>query len=546
MLVGSFDRPNLQYRVVRRSDVYSQIREVIDRFADDSGIVYCIRRADVDDICTKLRADGLSALPYHAGLSDEERRRNQDAFINDRARIVVATVAFGMGIDKSDVRYVVHAAAPKSLEAYQQESGRAGRDGLEAECWLFWSPQDLQVWRRIQQELPKEAYEIAMTVLQGIDRYCSSLDCRHRSLVRHFGQDLERGNCGACDVCLGGVELVEDRLILAQKIISCVLRLKETYGAEYTALVLVGDHDEKILSRGHDRLTTYGLLKEHDKKHIRGWIEELLGQGFLTRAGEFNVLNVTPEGWQVLRGETTPLLAKPHARARKSRKGERVTSTAAAGSNRIDHGSWEGVDRELFDVLRKLRREKAEEKGLPPFIIFGDATLRDMARRRPGDLAAMRHVHGVAGKKLAEYGQEFLACIVEHCREHGLSLDTNAELADDFERENEPAVTTRAKSNTKTNAFALFALGKSLEEVQQATARARSTVSQYLSEFIQEQQISDASPWITDEVFHRICEAGLKVGTERLKPIFDELGGEVPYDDIRIAVQCLRNSQPAS
>ncbi len=543
-LVGSFDRPNLQYRVVRRNDVYRQMRDVIDRFPDDSGIIYCIRRADVDELCARLRAEGLAALPYHAGLSDEERRANQDAFINDRCRIVVATVAFGMGIDKSNVRYVLHAAAPKSLEAYQQESGRAGRDSLEAECWLFWSPQDFQVWRRIQQELPKEAYDIAMQVLQGIDRYCSSLECRHRLLVRHFGQDLPREDCGACDVCLGDVQLVEDRQVLAQKIISCVLRLKESFGAEHTALVLVGSQDEKVLSRRHDSLSTYGLLQQHDKRHVRDWIEQLLSQGYLERVGDYNVLQVTPTGWEVIRGTRTPMLAKPHVRVRKSRKAERAATGPSAGA--IDHGSWEGVDRPLFDALRKLRRQKADEKGLPPFIIFGDATLRDMARRRPSSLAAMRHVHGVGDKKLADYGAEFVALIVEHCQSNQLPLDDPAEFQDDtFDDLPEtpaPEPESRSNSKTKSAAFALFATGKSIEEVQQATGRARSTTFQYLAEFVQEHHITDLSPWLDDATFARICQTGLKVGTERLKPIFEALDGQVPYDEIRLALECLRNA----
>jgi len=541
ILVGSFDRPNLNYRVVRRKDVFSQLRDVVERFPDDSGIVYCIRRADVDELCARLCAAGYAALPYHAGLGDDDRRRNQDGFINDRARIIVATVAFGMGIDKSNVRYVIHAASPKSLEAYQQESGRAGRDGLEAECWLFWSPQDFLTWRKIQQDLPPDAYQVAMEVLQGIDRYCSALECRHRLLVRHFGQDLEAKNCGACDVCLGGVELIEDRLIIAQKILSCVLRLKESFGAEYTSQVLIGDTDEKIATRGHDRLSTYGLLREHDKRHIREWIDQLQGQGFLVRAGEYNVLQVTQPGWQVLRGETLPMLAKPHVRERKSRKTARTSSSSSTDAGRIDLGSWEGVDRELFDALRKLRRQKADEKGLPPFIVFGDATLRDMARRRPSTLPAMRHVHGVGDKKLADYGTEFVAAIVEHCERTGVALDANVEFVEAVEPEPEEAPAPKQLSPIKATAFAMFAMGKSLEAVQQATGRALSTTAQYLFEFIEDHRISDASPWLDTETFRRISLAGLKVGTERLKPIFDELGGDVSYDQIRIAIGCLRN-----
>ena len=224
ILVGSFDRPNLVYRTTRRTDRMRQIREVIDRHRDESGIIYCIRRADVESVCAELVALGHQALPYHAGIADDDRRKNQDAFIKDRAKIIVATVAFGMGIDKSDVRFVIHAAAPKSLENYQQESGRAGRDGLEAECCLFYSGADFQTWRSLQSELPPEALEAADELLSGIERFCIGVGCRHRAIIDYFGQELPGEACGACDVCLGELDYVGDALIIAQKILSCVLR----------------------------------------------------------------------------------------------------------------------------------------------------------------------------------------------------------------------------------------------------------------------------------------------------------------------------------
>ncbi|MBL8856820.1 MAG: RecQ family zinc-binding domain-containing protein, partial [Planctomycetaceae bacterium] len=205
--VGSFDRPNLVYRAERRAGKFEQVRAVVERHPDESGVVYCMRRADVEETCAALVELGHSALPYHAGLPDDVRRRNQDAFIKDRCKIMVATVAFGMGIDKSNVRYVVHAAAPKSLEAYQQESGRAGRDGLEAECCLFYSGADFQTWRKFQEELPPEAAGAAAALLDGMERYATGLTCRHRSLVEYFGQSLPGDNCQACDVCLEEVEL---------------------------------------------------------------------------------------------------------------------------------------------------------------------------------------------------------------------------------------------------------------------------------------------------------------------------------------------------
>jgi len=401
MLVGSFDRPNLIYRVRRRSDLMKQLREVIDRHPEEPGIIYAIRRTDVEEIAAQLASLGYQALPYHAGLSDDQRHRHQDAFINDRCPIIVATVAFGMGIDKSNVRYVIHAGAPKSLEGYQQESGRAGRDGLEAECWLLHSAGDFQTWRRLQQDLPTHAFEIAMQLLAGMDGFANGVTCRHRALTAYFGEDLAVDNCGACDVCLAELDLVEDPLILAQKILSCVVRLEERYGGDHVAQVLVGSSEEKILQRGHNRLSTWGILSDHSKKSVRTWIDQLVHQSFLEKHGEYNVLRLTPAGWQVLRGKVMPQLLKPAKQ--KSRRDARTT---------LD--SWEGVDRGLFDRLRTYRRDKSHERGVPPYVVFSDATLRDLARRQPKSEGELLAVHGIGAKKCAEYGVDILREVAEH------------------------------------------------------------------------------------------------------------------------------------
>ncbi|HEY4235063.1 MAG TPA: DNA helicase RecQ [Lacipirellulaceae bacterium] len=409
VLVGSFDRPNLVYRVQRRTDLLRQIRDVVDRHREDSGIIYCIRRKDVEETAAALCDLGYQALPYHAGMADADRLRNQEAFINDRARIIVATVAFGMGIDKSDVRYVIHAAAPKSLESYQQESGRAGRDGLEAECWLFYSAADFQTWRKLQQNLPPHALEIAMAVLAGIDSYCSGVKCRHRAITAYFGQQLEAESCGACDVCLAEIDLVDDPLVISQKILSCVARVGERFGGDHVALVLVGSSDERVVSRGHNVLSTWGLLREHDKRTVRAWIDQLVGQAFLVRSGEYNVIELTPTGRQAMHGEITPQLLKPAARARRE--------------SRVARESWDGVDHGLFEALRRYRRTQAEERGVPPFVVFNDATLRELARFRPSTAVALRQIHGIGEKKNAEYGFDLLREIAEYCAESGIAMD---------------------------------------------------------------------------------------------------------------------------
>ena len=346
MLVGSFDRPNLNYRVQRRTRGMDQMLEVIERHKNESGIVYCISRKEVEKTADALNALGHSALAYHAGLSDAVRMQNQEAFLEERINIVVATVAFGMGIDKSNVRFVIHSGMPKSLEAYQQESGRAGRDGLEADCCLFYGGGDFGTWKRLM-AMSGEANEAALEALQAIDRFCNSITCRHQALVQYFGQSLDQEECGACDVCLDQLEQVDDPLIVAQKILSCIVRLEQMYGADYTAQVLMGSQDQRILEKKHDRLSTHGLLSEFPKTVIRDWIEQLIGQGCAQKVGEYNQLHVTELGFQVMRGEHTPRLLKPASKSSGNK-----TRTA-------DPASWEGVDRALFESLRALRRKIA-------------------------------------------------------------------------------------------------------------------------------------------------------------------------------------------
>ena len=273
-LVGSFDRPNLTYRVRPRGKLLRQIQEILAERRGESGIIYCISRAEVERTAVALQEQGIRALPYHAGLDDEVRKRNQEAFIEDRADIIVATVAFGMGIDKPNVRFVIHAAMPKSLESYQQESGRAGRDGLESDCWLFYAPGDYLTWKGMINHEDPVAQQGAVESLQSIANFCTSVICRHQSLVGYFGETLPQ-TCGkACDVCLNELDVVDNPLILGQKIISCVVRLRERFGADYTSLVLNGSQDQRIHQFGHDQLSTYGILADYERRQVRDWIED--------------------------------------------------------------------------------------------------------------------------------------------------------------------------------------------------------------------------------------------------------------------------------
>lgn len=400
-IVGSFDRPNLVYRVQARTDRIRQTCQVLDRHKGESGIVYCIRRKDVESLCADLVARGHKAVPYHAGMSTEGRKAHQEAFVKEEIDTIVATIAFGMGIDKSNVRYVVHTGMPKSLEHYQQESGRAGRDGLEAECTLFYGAADYGVWKSLMSEMEPQARQIALDKLSEMYNYCTGGLCRHKALLRYFGQDLDKGDCAACDVCLGELDCMEDSLVIAQKILSCILRLRERYGAGYTALVLAGSRDQRIAENQHDALTTYGLLSEHPRHTVHNWIEQLAGQGCINKVGEYCVLTVTEKGRRVLKGLERPRLLKP--------------ATKPARQARVAGESWEGVDKGLFEELRRLRAKIAGEKKVPAYIVFGDKTLREMARRRPSTDEGLLSVKGVGDKKRRQFGKAVLATIRQYC-----------------------------------------------------------------------------------------------------------------------------------
>jgi len=411
VLVGSFDRPNLIYRARRRTARLKQVCEVLAGHPGESGIIYCIRRRDVDELCAALRERGYRAVPYHAGMTAGNRKQSQDAFIEEKVDIIVATVAFGMGIDKSNVRYVIHTGMPKSLEHYQQESGRAGRDGLEAECHLFYSGEDYVIWKNLMGDLEPEVQSVAREKLNRIYEYCTGITCRHKVLLEYFGQSTDQENCGACDVCLHELNLMEDSLVIAQKILSCVVRLRERFGGDYTAQVLTGSRDKRIRENSHDQLSTYGLLADFSRPAVRGWIEQLTAQGYILKTEEYGVLRIPPAGWEVMRGRENPRLLQPPEKK------------ARAAVSRAIKDSWEGVDRGLFEELKKLRRAIASKNHVPAYIIFGDAALRDMARRCPSTRVGFLRVTGVGETKSRKYGEDFLDLIKDYCVSHGLEMD---------------------------------------------------------------------------------------------------------------------------
>ena len=353
MLLGTFDRPNLCYRVVPRTDRINQTLRILGRHAGEASIVYCISRRETEQLAARLAAEGILARPYHAGLDPKERRRTQEAFARETIDVVVATVAFGMGIDRSDVRLVLHTSLPKSLEAYQQETGRAGRDSLAAECVLLYSSADVFSWESLVRKSatesdlePAEAQRLIagqMEHLHSMRRYAQAARCRHAALSEYFGQAYGTESCGACDVCLGETENFPDSTVTAQKIISCVARVEGRFGVRHVCEVLRGATTDGIKRHGHERLSTFGLLASIDQRAAENLVHQLLDQGLLARSGgDRPVVMLNALSWEVLRGTRPVVLLEP-----------RVGKTKTA---KADADDWQDVDRDLFERLRSWRR----------------------------------------------------------------------------------------------------------------------------------------------------------------------------------------------
>jgi ATP-dependent DNA helicase RecQ len=423
--ITGFDRPNIRYTVVEKREPLHQLLQFLAAHEGESGIVYCLSRKKTEDVADKLRGHGVNAAAYHAGLAPEERRRVQDAFARDEVHIVVATVAFGMGIDKSDVRFVVHHDLPKTVESYYQETGRSGRDGLPAEALLLFGLGDAAVVRSLiegggrggrggfggdeEGVRDPERVRIEIHKLNAMVGYADGLSCRREALLGYFGEPYP-APCGNCDICLEPPETF-DATEQARMALSCVYRLWERdgfgYGVGYVIDVLRGSENEKILSRGHDGLSTYGIGAELSRDHWQSLIRQLIHRGYLVQdIARFSALRLTDAARPLLRGDETLIMAKP--RVRVPTKKQRLRTQRAGRAAEL---AGMPVDEALFEALRGLRKQLADEQNVPAYVVFSDATLAEMAALRPATLAELLDVNGVGQTKLERYGDAFLAVV---------------------------------------------------------------------------------------------------------------------------------------
>lgn len=404
--IASFNRPNLTYMIRPKQRAYAGLLRLLEKHEGESAIVYRFSRKGTEELAEGLRDQGFNALPYHAGLDREVRRETQERFINDEASVIVATIAFGMGIDKSNIRLVVHYDLPKSLEGYYQETGRAGRDGLPSDCVLFFSFGD-----RVKQDYFIDQIEDELERIRSREKlakmveYCDLQTCRRAYLLGYFGESREQDNCGACDACLTPREEF-DATEISQKILSAVLRTGQRFGSGHVIRVLRGSRAKRIRELGHDRLSVHGIVSGFSEADLRALANQLVARGLLFNNGsEYPTLGITPDGWKFLKNRDRLKLAKPVSE-------EESPVPKVQGSVNFD--------RILFDKLRRLRNRIATRRGLPPYIVFSDATLQQMAHWIPRSRDTLSRISGVGSVKLEQLGGEFLDTIRSHAHEHGL------------------------------------------------------------------------------------------------------------------------------
>ncbi len=527
LYLSSFNRPNLSYRVIAKEKPARQVWECAAARPEESGIVYCQSRKSAESMAEMLLDAGIPTVAYHAGMDAEERTKNQEAFIRDKARIVCATVAFGMGINKPNVRYVIHADLPKNVEGYYQQTGRAGRDGLPAECILLYSRGDIVKQQRFLEEITdSQARQVARNQLDQMSIYAEEINCRRASLLQYFGEQWPHENCGSCDNCLEPVE-TWDATIEAQKLLSCIYRIGQkgsfSVGWAHIADVLAGAKTEKIQRWDHSSLSTYGIGKEKKRKE---WVDlgrRLTSLG-LTEASQdqFQTVSLTEKGLAILRQRI------PVTLTRRKQEPEKLT-TAVVG--RIAKSGDILCDEGLFNELRLLRKNLADERNVPAYVVFSDVTLRHIARTYPCSSSEFLAVPGVGERKLAEYGETFIAAVKTW-------LSTNSPQAfPDLK-----SVTTAPRqsripgdlSSTVLESLKCYRSGKSIDEIATHRNLSPSTIENHLSQAIESGEELRPDDFYTPQEAKRMHAAFQEIDSPGLTQAFESLAGEISYGKLRL------------
>ncbi len=511
--VNSFDRPNISYTISEAQNARDKLYKFIQgKHAGEAGIVYCLSRKKVESTAEWLNSKGLTALPYHAGLSTDVRQQNQQRFLREEGVIIVATIAFGMGIDKPDVRFVAHLSLPKNIEAYYQETGRAGRDGDPADAWMSYGLQDVITLRQMMQgsDGSEEYKRITSQKLDAMLGLCELASCRRQAILAYFDEDMAEP-CGNCDNCLNPPQ-TWDATVDSQKALSTVYRTGQRFGVAYVTDILLGKSDDRIVQNRHDQVSTFGIGQNLKQIEWRSLYRQLIALGYLSiNMEKFGALELTEKSRPLLRGEIKLM-------ARKHRK-QAVTKTDKKGRVKEQLRS---MDEALFEALRGLRTELANEQGVPPYVIFSDASLIEMARLRPQTDATFRYINGVGEMKLERYGAAFLAVI----RDYPL-----------------PEILNNNFSDTINETLSMYQDGLSIEQIAEKRELTLSTIYGHLADVIEAGMLKAADVLeIDDADFEMIERTAEQLNSKQegtLKPLFDELDGEFDYGILRCVVNGL-------
>ncbi len=503
---ASFNRENLFYQVLPKGDTYQQLIDYLRAHHADPGIIYCQSRKSVEQLAATLKRDGFRSLPYHAGMTGQQRTKNQETFIKDNAEIIVATIAFGMGIDKSNVRFVIHYDMPKNIESYYQETGRSGRDGLNSDCILFFSYGDKSKIEYFieQKEDPKER-QIAYDKLHQLIHYAESHICRRKVLLEYFGEAYSVENCQHCDNCLKDRKTF-DGTVIAQKLLSCVFRLKERFGTNYVIDVLKGAKSERIFHNRHQNLSTYGIGEQYTKKQWQAYARELIQQNYLNiQGGQYPTLKLTEKSKDVLfNGEKVNLTVY-----------KEIKPTVVKDADLK-------FDETLFEQLRQLRKRIADERNVPPYIIFHDRTLKDMATQVPTTWNQLKHIFGMGESKLKRYGPRFLKEIIAYAQQIGLEI----------EQDTQPAKTKTAMTEYKT--LELLRQGLSINDVAQQRKIPVRTIYSHIERLILFGEEIILNNYIPSERQQVIRKAFHTSGINNIEKVREQLGSEFPLEELRL------------